>query len=66
MCKALSPMLVGQVMTYGSRLLGAIFIASWNIFSVVVEYLLLLRVYRLVPSLAHKEGLDQPGKIGFI
>lgn len=56
--KALSPLVVAQIMTFGSRLIGAIFIAVWNVVSVWLEYALLMRVYRLVPRLKFKENHD--------
>ena len=52
--KVLSPTIVGQIMTYGSLVLGAVVIAVWNVASLFVEYTLLCRIYRLVPRLASK------------
>ena len=55
LCKILSPVTAGLVMTAASLTTAAIFIAAWNFCSVFVEYGLLLQVYRLVPQLAVKE-----------
>jgi hypothetical protein len=50
----LAPVGVGQIMTYGSLFIGAVFIASWNLLSFFVEYYLLWKVYQSVPALAVK------------
>lgn len=55
LCKILSPLIVGLVMTAASLANAAIFIAVWNLCSVFVEYGLLSQVYSLVPQLAVKE-----------
>ncbi len=57
-CKVLAPTCVGLLIELASLLVGAVFIASWNLVSVFWEYALLLRVYRLVPRLSYKEGVD--------
>lgn len=44
---------------YKSLWAAALFIAIWNIISVVVEYAMLLKVYNRVPELAVKETKDQ-------
>ena len=59
LCSLLAPLTVGLIMSYTSLLVSAIVIAGWNVFSVVVEYSLLSRVYRLVPRLAVKEDSIQ-------
>lgn len=41
-------------MDYGSRLIGILFIAGWNIASVFVEYTMLSSVYHSCPALANK------------
>ena len=57
----LAPVLVGQIMTFASMTVAGIFIASWNLVSLVVEYNLLLRVYQKVPRLAIKFGAEATG-----
>ncbi|CAH1238030.1 SLC40A1 [Branchiostoma lanceolatum] len=54
--KILSPVVVGQIMTFVSMLVGAMFIAGWNMVSMVIEYYLYHRVYVSVPALAVKES----------
>ncbi|XP_053571262.1 solute carrier family 40 protein member 1-like [Bombina bombina] len=50
----LAPMAVGQIMTFGSPVIGCGFIAGWNLVSMGVEYLLLWKVYQKIPVLAMK------------
>ncbi|XP_028924929.1 solute carrier family 40 member 1 [Ornithorhynchus anatinus] len=50
----LAPLAVGQIMTYGSPVIGCGFISGWNLMSVCVEYLLLRQVYQKTPALALK------------
>ncbi|XP_061464212.1 solute carrier family 40 member 1 [Rhineura floridana] len=50
----LAPMAVGQIMTFGSPVIGCGFISGWNLISVCVEYTLLWKVYQKTPALAHK------------
>ncbi|XP_033640075.1 solute carrier family 40 member 1-like [Asterias rubens] len=50
----LAPILVGQIMTFASMTVAGIFIAAWNLASLILEYALLLRVYKKVPRLAVK------------
>ncbi|XP_022087124.1 solute carrier family 40 member 1-like [Acanthaster planci] len=50
----LAPILVGQIMTFASMTVAGIFIAAWNLGSLMLEYYLLVRVYRRVPRLAIK------------
>ncbi|XP_068101032.1 ferroportin [Hyperolius riggenbachi] len=50
----LAPMAVGQIMTFGSPVIGCGFIAAWNLMSMCVEYLLLFKVYQKTPALAIK------------
>ena len=45
-------------MTYGSMLIGALFIAIWNVLLLPVEYGLLYAVYKSVPELAIKTFLN--------
>lgn len=46
-----APIATGQIMTYASTEIGAIFIGGWNVISVFVEYYLLWKVYTVVPAL---------------
>ncbi|NXI28610.1 S40A1 protein, partial [Sterrhoptilus dennistouni] len=50
----LAPMAVGQIMTFGSPMIGCGFISGWNLMSMCVEYLLLWKVYQKTPTLARK------------
>uniref|UniRef100_A0ACB8FZK8 Uncharacterized protein n=2 Tax=Sphaerodactylus townsendi TaxID=933632 RepID=A0ACB8FZK8_9SAUR len=50
----LAPMAVGQIMTFGSPVIGCGFISGWNLVSMCLEYLLLWNVYQKTPALAHK------------
>ncbi|KAJ8314091.1 hypothetical protein KUTeg_008652 [Tegillarca granosa] len=50
----LSPALTGQVIAYANLGYGAIFIAAWNLFSVVIEYYMIWKVYDNVPALRNK------------
>ncbi|KAM5151534.1 ferroportin isoform 1-T1 [Mantella aurantiaca] len=52
----LAPMAVGQIMTFGSPVIGCGFIAAWNLMSMCVEYMLLWKVYQKTPALAIKAG----------
>ena len=58
----LAPIGVGQVMTYGSMFIGAIFIASWNTVSMIIEYFLIWKVYVAEPKLATKTFEESYGK----
>lgn len=50
----LAPMAVGQIMTFGSTVIGCGFISAWNLVSMCVEYFLLWKVYQKTPALAVK------------
>ncbi|XP_059356425.1 solute carrier family 40 member 1-like [Carassius carassius] len=52
----LAPMLVGQIMAFGSHFIGCGFISGWNLFSMCLEYFLLWKVYQKTPALALKAG----------
>lgn len=56
----LAPMLVGQIMAFGSHFIGCGFISGWNLCSMCVEYLLLWKVYQKTPALAVKAGQKEP------
>ncbi|XP_070542962.1 solute carrier family 40 member 1-like [Ptychodera flava] len=51
----ISPIVVGQIMTFASMFAGTVFIAVWNIVSGFIEYFLLVTVYKKVPALAIKK-----------
>ncbi|XP_049629169.1 solute carrier family 40 member 1 isoform X1 [Suncus etruscus] len=53
----LAPMAVGQIMTFGSPVIGCGFISAWNLVSMCVEYFLLWKVYQKTPALAMKAAL---------
>ncbi|EGW10133.1 solute carrier family 40 member 1 [Cricetulus griseus] len=53
----LAPMAVGQIMTFGSPVIGCGFISGWNLVSMCVEYFLLWKVYQKTPALAVKAVL---------
>lgn len=52
----LAPMLVGQIMSFGSHFIGCGFISGWNLCSMCLEYMLLWTVYQKTPALAVKAG----------
>lgn len=52
----LAPMLVGQIMQFGSHFIGCGFISGWNLCSMCLEYCLLWKVYQKTPALAIKGG----------
>ncbi|KAK2849683.1 hypothetical protein Q7C36_008466 [Tachysurus vachellii] len=52
----LAPMLVGQIMAFGSHFMGCGFISGWNLCSMCLEYFLLWKVYQKTPALAIKAG----------
>ncbi|XP_061082313.1 solute carrier family 40 member 1-like [Conger conger] len=52
----LAPMLVGQIMAFGSPFIGCGFISGWNLCSMCLEYCLLWKVYQKTPALAIKAG----------
>uniref|UniRef100_A0A096M0U6 Solute carrier family 40 member n=1 Tax=Poecilia formosa TaxID=48698 RepID=A0A096M0U6_POEFO len=56
----LAPMLVGQIMAFGSHFVGCGFISGWNLASMCVEYGLLWKVYQKTPALALKAGHKEP------
>ncbi|XP_069115704.1 ferroportin-like [Argopecten irradians] len=58
--KVVAPLVTGQIMTYGSHIYGAIFIAGWNIAALFVEYFLVWKIYTLVPALHSKSTKDTP------
>ena len=60
----LAPMLVGQIMAFGSHFIGCGFISGWNLCSMCVEYMLLWHVYQKTPALAVKaRQKEQPQEL---
>ena len=58
-----APIITGQVMTFGSIIIGAIFIGIWNIVSMIIEYSLLRAIYQTVPALAEdKKNIESAGE----
>jgi len=51
----LAPLVMGQIITFGSPLAGTVFIGAWNLISLIVEYYLLHWIYVNIPALAEKE-----------
>ncbi|KAG8443029.1 hypothetical protein GDO86_011735 [Hymenochirus boettgeri] len=49
-----APMSVGQVMTWASNVVGCGFILSWNLISLLLEFIFLSKVYQMVPQLSTK------------
>ncbi|XP_052081265.1 solute carrier family 40 member 1-like [Mytilus californianus] len=59
--KLAAPIVTGQVIYFLHIGWGGVFIASWNVVSLFVEYNMIKKVYDQIPSLADqkfKEGLD--------
>ncbi|XP_078408024.1 solute carrier family 40 member 1 [Cetorhinus maximus] len=52
----LAPMAVGQIMTFGTPVIGCGFISGWNLCSMCLEYYLLRKIYQRTPALAIKAG----------
>lgn len=52
--KLVAPIITGQIITYGSMVIGAIFIAVWNFTTMFAEYGILSKIYHSVPELANK------------
>ena len=57
-CLNLSPVLSGFLFTYTNYAITALVILSWNIFSVVCEYSLLISIYNQFGDLANKSVTD--------
>lgn len=59
--KLAAPIVTGQVIYFLHIGWGGVFIASWNVVSLFLEYNMIKKVYDQIPSLADqkfKEGLD--------
>ncbi len=55
----LAPIMSGQIITYGSLLVGALVLALWNVVFLFVEFGFLYAVYKTVPELAFKKGVGK-------
>eukprot|EP00092_Neocalanus_flemingeri_P013086 GFUD01014101.1.p1 GENE.GFUD01014101.1~~GFUD01014101.1.p1 ORF type:complete len:517 (-),score=89.43 GFUD01014101.1:192-1742(-) len=53
-CLTVSPVLAGALFTYTNYVIAAIAIGAWNVFSVFVEYFLLVSIYKQFGGLAKK------------
>ena len=51
--------MTGFVFDYLNDSIAAVFIATWNIVSVVLEYGLLTLIYKEFPKLSHKEKVHE-------
>ena len=54
-----APILTGQVITFGSPVIGAIFLGVWNLIFMFLEYALLYKIYVRVKQLAIKEDIPE-------
>ena len=54
----LGPLTAGLVFDLGSTSAAAIFLAVWNIVSVIFECILLKSIYDEYPQLSHKKTLE--------
>ena len=53
-----APILTGQIITYGSSVIGAVFLGAWNLAFMFLEYGLLYAIYVRVPGLAFKKSQE--------
>uniref|UniRef100_T1JCZ3 Solute carrier family 40 member n=1 Tax=Strigamia maritima TaxID=126957 RepID=T1JCZ3_STRMM len=54
-----APIITGQLMTYTSMVITAIFIAVWNLVSMFVEFFLISKLYYSTPALATKKSFKK-------
>lgn len=54
-CKLVAPVVAGFLTSFVSLTASAIFLVSWNLISVCLQYWLLISVYKGIPALAKKE-----------
>ena len=54
LCLLVAPLLAGVVFDQAGNAGAAVFIAIWNVVSVIFEYLLLVEIYKEFPALAQK------------
>lgn len=52
--KIIAPVVIGSLISYWSKISGAVFILVWNIVSGIVEIYLILKIYKKVPQLKFK------------
>merc|ERR1711962_375923 len=57
-CLTLAPVLAGLMFSYVNYVVAAVVIGAWNIFSVILEYRLLLSIYLDYPELSGKTLLE--------
>ncbi|ORX92577.1 hypothetical protein K493DRAFT_225311, partial [Basidiobolus meristosporus CBS 931.73] len=55
-CKLVAPLLVACLTAVGTTIFAVIFIGVWNVISMVLEYVLIYKVYQLVPELSVPKG----------
>ncbi|OWF35570.1 solute carrier family 40 member 1-like isoform X2 [Mizuhopecten yessoensis] len=55
----LAPVVTGQIIAFTVIGYGALFIAAWNLVSVVIEYIFVLKVYEKVPALRAVKNKDR-------
>lgn len=60
--KLLAPIITGLIFTYGSIIMGGLFIIGWNLVSLIVEYGVLTAIYRSVPDLANRNVEGKEGE----
>ena len=54
--KVFAPVMTGFIMAWVSIFASAIVIALWNVVSMGVEYLIMRKIYDIVPELQTKKG----------
>ena len=57
-CNTLAPILAGLLFSETTYFVAAVVIGSWNLISVILEYLLLNAIYKEYPELSHKKAVD--------
>ncbi|XP_033762324.1 solute carrier family 40 member 1-like isoform X1 [Pecten maximus] len=55
----LAPVVTGQIIAFTVIGYGALFIAAWNLVSVVIEYIFIVKVYEEVPALKAVKNKDR-------
>lgn len=55
----LSPSFAGLIFDFASAEVTAAVIGIWNLVSVVVEYTMLILIYKKFPELAHDKKIDK-------
>ena len=59
-CKVAAPMVVGFIMTYLGTLVGALFVAGWNVASMFPEFGILRAIYNAFPQLRQEKIMAFP------